>query len=76
MYIFNLIFIFIFYFLLFSIYIYIYTYITKIKIKIKICINLKYLLCEAPGKLTLESDIEGSGVPIGRQVHFTLRQKR
>ncbi|XP_062512974.1 VPS10 domain-containing receptor SorCS2-like [Corticium candelabrum] len=30
----------------------------------------------APGKLTLESDIEGSGVPIGRQVHFTLRQKR
>ncbi|XP_062499819.1 uncharacterized protein LOC134177073 isoform X2 [Corticium candelabrum] len=30
----------------------------------------------APGKLTLESDIEGSGVAIGRQVHFTLRQKR
>ncbi|XP_062501607.1 VPS10 domain-containing receptor SorCS2-like [Corticium candelabrum] len=30
----------------------------------------------APGELTLESDIEGSGVPIGRQVHFTLRQKK
>ncbi|XP_062501251.1 uncharacterized protein LOC134178380 isoform X2 [Corticium candelabrum] len=28
------------------------------------------------GELTLESDIEGSGVAIGRQVHFTLRQKK
>ena len=27
--------------------------------KMTICINLKYLLCEAPGELTLESDIEG-----------------
>ena len=75
MYIFNLI-LFLFFIVIFYLYIHLYIYNKTKKIKIKICINLKYLLCEARGELTLESDIEGSGVAIGRQVHFTLRQKR